>query len=474
MDIEKLKEDYNKFYKYYFDFQNEVYSFLNSFIESKKDSLDILGVEKREGGIKKIDSILKHLKEGTLKYKKYNDLTDIHDIAGVRITCHCETDRNIIFDLLEGEITQYYSDVRGDKKDSHYRAYHLNFAKEVEVDGQKRKIYCELQIRTVLGNAWAVQDSKYIYKKENGEGEPQILSKIISDILKGCEGLWDLVKDKSKGGVINNKEIELEVAQKDILNKIDKIKSENLLSAPSLDDWFNKNNKIALTGLNNLDISLFMEIKSWLTINDVKFSKPDLLQVARDSQIRTFGWPIGIFLDRDEYRPKPCSDGISASISIKEKDWVDNSIEKISYDYWSINQNGSFYLLKSLFEDQRKPGYIFFNTRIVRITEALMYLSNLYSNLGIDKNEEFFIIIRHSGLDGKIMGASGNRYVQERKSSENESIIKVCTTIDQIENNLVEIVKEFATPLFELFDFFSIGDDILSDIVINYKNGKII
>ncbi len=474
MDIEKLKIDYNKLSKYYSDFQDEVYSFLISFIESKKDSLDILSVEKRNEGIKKLDSILQHVKNDSLKYKKYNSLIDIQDIAGVRITCHCETDKNIIFDLLEGEFTQDYLDVRSDKKDDHYRAYHLNFAKEVDVDGRKTKIYCELQLRTVLGNAWAVQDTKYIYKKENGEGEPQILSNIVSDILKGCEGLWDLVKEKSNGKNIINNDAKLEVVQKNILENIGNIKSENLMSASSSDDWFDKNNKIALNGLNSLDVSLFMEIKSSLTKNNIHLSKANLLQAARDSQIKTFGWPIGVFLDREEYRPKPCNDGIAANISIKEKSWFDDSTEKISYDYWAINENGSFYLLKSLFEDQRKPGYIFFNTRIVRITETLMYLSNLYSNFGVDKNEEFFITIRHFGLKDKIMGASGNRYVQEKKSSENESIIKIYTTIDQIENNLVGIVKEFATPFFELFDFFSISDDILSEIVINYKNGKIV
>jgi hypothetical protein len=43
------------------------------------------------------------------------------------------------------------------------------------------------------------------------------------------------------------------------------------------------------------------------------------------------------------------------------------------YDYWAVRKNGDFYLLQSLFEDSRERNALFFNTRIVRVTEALMF-----------------------------------------------------------------------------------------------------
>lgn len=475
MDEELLKQDYKKYSDAYSDFQNEVSRFLMEFINSKKGVIDILSISQRPDGIKKLDSIIQHLQNKTPKYNKYSCLIDIKDLAGVRITCYCNSDRERLYDLLEGELRQKYVDVMGDKKESYYRAYHFNFAKIIN-DGEKDiKIYCEVQIRTVLSNAWATLDTKYIYKKKNSEGEPQILSSAISDILNSCENLWELVKDKCKGREETADTPNfLKLLPRDISNKIEIIKSENLSSSASTKAWLQLNKVEALKGKMKINIQATMEVFSYLKDLEINTQSVKLLEAARESQINTFGWPIGVFIDsREDYRPKPNSDGIKAELSIKEMDWIDNTKEKISYDYWAINKNGSFYLLKSIFEDQRKPGYIFFNTRIVRIAETLMYLSNLYKKLGVGGDDEFYVEIRHTGLKGRIISASGNRYVHERTSNENESAIKVCTTINQIENNLVFIVKEFTTPLFEIFDFFSVNDEILTDIVNKYKNGQV-
>lgn len=475
MDEEALKQDYKKYSDAYSDFQDEVSRFLIEFINSKKGVIDVLNIIPRLNGIKKLESIIKHLQEKTPKYNKYSCLTDIKDLAGVRITCYCNSDRERLYDLLEGELRQKYVDVVGDKKESYYRAYHFNFAKIIN-DGEKDiKIYCEIQIRTVLGNAWATLDTQYVYKKKKSEGEPQILSSAISDILNSCENLWELVKDKCKGGEETTDTPNfIKLLPRDISNKVENIKSENLSSSASTKAWLQVNKVEALKGKMKINIQATMEVFSYLKDLEINTQSVKLLEAARESQINTFGWPIGVFIDsREDYRPKPNSDGIKAELSIKEKDWVDATKEKISYDYWAINKNGSFYLLKSIFEDQRKPGYIFFNTRIVRIAETLMYLSNLYKKLGVGDDNEFYVEIRHTGLKGRIIGASGNRYVHERTSNENESAVKVCTTINQIENNLVAIVKEFTTPLFEIFDFFSVSDEILTDIVNKYKNGQV-
>jgi hypothetical protein len=50
---------------------------------------------------------------------------------------------------------------------------------------------------------------------------------------------------------------------------------------------------------------------------------------------------------------------------------------------------GDFYLLQSLFEDDRDSNAIFFNSRLIRVTESLMFAANLYEALGVpgDKAE---------------------------------------------------------------------------------------
>lgn len=237
-----------------------------------------------------------------------------------------------------------------------------------------------------------------------------------------------------------------------------------------LADWFGRNEEIATKGISSLKVKTFMEVRSYLLASSLKRSGNELKDAARASQIRTFGWPIGIYSDtNDNYRPKPDKNGIHAELSIQSPEGGG----QVSYDYWAINQNGSFYLLKSIFEDQRKPGFIFFNTRIVQIAESLMYLSNLYKKLSVDEMQEFSVEIRHSGLQGRIMGAAGSRFIHERKTEENESAVIVTTSIKQIDEHLSDLVKEFTGPLFEIFDFFSVDDNIVDDIVEKYRNGQV-
>ena len=66
-----------------------------------------------------------------------------------------------------------------------------------------------------------------------------------------------------------------------------------------------------------------------------------------------------------------------------------------SYDYWAIRRNGDFYVLQSLFEDERGENLIFFNTRIVRVAEALMFASNLYTHLGASLLKRILACVYH-------------------------------------------------------------------------------
>jgi hypothetical protein len=90
----------------------------------------------------------------------------------------------------------------------------------------------------------------------------------------------------------------------------------------------------------------------------------ELLKAASSAQIHTFGWPIGVVLESpEEFKPSPIADGIVAGIQ---------RAEEHAFDYWSLRRDGSFYLMQSLFEDQRASKALFFDTRIVRIAETLL------------------------------------------------------------------------------------------------------
>ena len=235
-------------------------------------------------------------------------------------------------------------------------------------------------------------------------------------------------------------------------------------------DWISKNQESALTAFKKSGKTAFMEIR--MTLPDFKPNIPqgELLRIAEQAEIRTFGWPIGVRLsNREEYRPRPRTDGIVAEIDIRHR--MDG---ESTYDYWTIRKDGAFYLLKSLFEDMRKPGHIFFNTRIVRITETLLYATRLYSGFKIPSDSRILIGIRHGGLKERILSAAGNNRELDykRKSTEDEVYTEVETTLEKLESDLVDLVQRFTQPLFVVFDFFELSRNVLEDIVNNFVAGK--
>jgi len=100
-----------------------------------------------------------------------------------------------------------------------------------------------------------------------------------------------------------------------------------------LDDaWFTENERTAVAGLEKLGFDGSMELRYALH-SPVNKSQMELLNAVRRSQIRTFGWPIGIVLDnRAEYKPRPVADGILAEIAIPQAALSGRS----SYDYWAL------------------------------------------------------------------------------------------------------------------------------------------
>lgn len=233
------------------------------------------------------------------------------------------------------------------------------------------------------------------------------------------------------------------------------------------EDWFSKHNTSAFEAFMPYGNVPFMEVKVTLLNNKPDILQSDLLALAEKAEIHTFGWPIGVTLgNREEYRPKPRTDGIVAIVNIEDRS---------SYDYWTIRKNGDFYMLKSLFENERKPGHIFFNTRIVRITEAFLYLSRLYSGMNIPRNQKFLINIRHGGIKDHILSSSNPaRILDERyKSSEMEVSTQVNTSIEEIESDLVGVVEKVTKPLFMVFDYFDLPRGVLEGLVNGFVDGKV-
>lgn len=233
--------------------------------------------------------------------------------------------------------------------------------------------------------------------------------------------------------------------------------------------WFHGEQVIASQGIEKLGLSGLMELRFGLH-EDLNKSQVELLNAVQKSEIKTFGWPIGITLNPDEYRPKPYADGIRAEVAIEKSQIAGRR----SYDYWALKSNGDFFLLQSLFEDARSENQIFFNTRIVRISEALLFCSNLYANLGVSPDAPVSVRIEHRGLAGRVLGsASPNRMLFEKRTAgEGRSRVELVVALGKIRERLVEIVQQVAEPMFMLFDFHSFSPVVYEDIVRRFEKGE--
>jgi ppGpp synthetase/RelA/SpoT-type nucleotidyltranferase len=481
MDNSDVAKEYALYQKDFSNLQLEAEVVINEIIK-QHSTIDIADIKQRPANaIKSLKSILSNLQHPE-KYKNYTSIFQIKDIAGLRITCCCEDDMDALGIVLVGELKQRgYSNVTREDKGGNnntgksrppYRAVHITFTKEIKVDDKLISLSCEIQIRTVMANAWAALDRKYVYGKAV-EGDVHVLTDSIAGIMKSCEGLWSLIKKSS-----------LKTDGKDLSDEIKRLNSESQqyyasvfrLTKPEITStWFSEHKSESANGLKKLDINTFMEVMSEIPNTNFNIDKKMLLNTARNSTIRTFGWPIGVFLDnKREYMPKPDSNGIHAEVSINEKDWVTNKDRK-TYDYWAINSNGAFYLSKSLFEGVRKPTHIFFNTRIVRITEVLQYLYKLYTQFGVPPFTTIKLTIRHSGLKDKILGAAGpeRELFSDYKTTTPEVSTTIDTTLEEINRDMVGVVEKFTKELFEQFDFFTLERDVLENIVFNYIKGKV-
>jgi hypothetical protein len=194
----------------------------------------------------------------------------------------------------------------------------------------------------------------------------------------------------------------------------------------------------------------------------------ELLSAVRASEIKTFGWPIGVLLEnRDEYKPRAFGDGIRAEVSIKDD-------SESSYDYWAVRKNGDFYLLQSFFEDKRAKNALFFNTRIVRVTEALLFASRLYRTLGAAPEARISARFTHTGLAGRMLKSSSlNRSLSTQPISleavtETETVL----VLGDIQNALVDEVRRVCEPMFMLFDFQEFAPQVYEDIVRRFEAGE--
>lgn len=233
------------------------------------------------------------------------------------------------------------------------------------------------------------------------------------------------------------------------------------------DIWLEEERQIVLPELKKLKLEGFYEISFEPSALSSNKTVAELLKIAGSAEIHISGWPIGVVLN-NEGRPKPQPDGIRCIIAAADR-----------LDYWTLKKDGRFYFLRSFEEDTKwkdnKPGEnIHFDTRIRRITEAIMYCARLYKEFGISEDTNVVISITHSGLSNRMLAAADpNRLIMDHwKCTTDKVHSKAFEKISNLMPRVKDIVFNIANELSMMFDYFDLNRGVCDGIVDKFISGK--
>lgn len=135
---------------------------------------------------------------GKLSRKQYDyPLKDITDLAGVRLVFLYESDRLHVEKIVESEFEIIEKVDKVEQQDAdqfgygalHYLVYLGRKSSGARYDDLKGLI-CEIQVRTVLQDAWAIIDHHLVYKHEKD------VPKILRRKLNSLAGLFETADDQ--------------------------------------------------------------------------------------------------------------------------------------------------------------------------------------------------------------------------------------------------------------------------------------
>lgn len=119
--------------------------------------------------IKSEESMKEKLKRKGYEVNVENALTKVFDAVGVRIICPYINDIYKIVEIIkrskEYNVIKEKDYVKNPKPNG-YRSYHLILEEYIEIEGTKKNIYVEIQIRTIAMDFWSSLEHEIKYKKE--------------------------------------------------------------------------------------------------------------------------------------------------------------------------------------------------------------------------------------------------------------------------------------------------------------------
>ena len=198
----------------------------------------------------------------------------------------------------------------------------------------------------------------------------------------------------------------------------------------------------------------------WVTAHQLVPTPPPvsltrLSEILQHSKGTETGWPIGIFLTRDDQRPRPHGQTIEA--------WISSRVWSRGLDYWYAKPTGFFYQTRAFEEDlELQPGATVLDVTlpIWRMGESMLHAARMAQNYGTPV-EHIRLYSRYQGLADRVLWSHRpefdlfDRYVSRSDVWSNE--INVPVQFDR--ERLATMLHQLLTPLYEQFDLFEMPLD---------------
>jgi ppGpp synthetase/RelA/SpoT-type nucleotidyltranferase len=194
-----------------------------SYILKKRLTEEAIEISNITMRAKKLDSFILKIQR-----KEYDDpFTDITDFAGVRVVCLYRDDIKKIAEIIDREFkiietVDKYGEMGTDRFGYGAVHYIVKLGRKssgARYDDLKEKI-CEIQVRTVLQDAWAIIEHHLMYKQESD------VPKVLQRKLNSLAGLFETADDQffrikqDRKAYIENVRSELDSPSEFLLNDL--------------------------------------------------------------------------------------------------------------------------------------------------------------------------------------------------------------------------------------------------------------
>ncbi len=239
------------------------------------------------------------------------------------------------------------------------------------------------------------------------------------------------------------------------------------------EDWIEKNRIKALEGLKRFQRKGYTELCLMAPDYSIKKDVKELYPIIKDSVLRSKEFhserlkntmPTGLYADySDDKRlfPKPGRDNLCLDT---------NDPEFVRYQYWNLRKDGTFYQLTDFYEDSSPHlhgmygdegliphEYLFFDTRIHRILELILYAASLYTNFGLPENSRVLLKITHGGLLGRDLQTFHRNMDYERVCHLEEPVtVEIQTNIREIKERYIEFVHRVINEVVFYFENYEL------------------